>query len=139
MATTKRSSTRASKAAKTSAASQTSEQKDAVARPKSKTAKAASAKSPRTAGGKRANPERLAAAQAQSREGLRERTEEGHRAAGRTPPSQLTAKRSSGAVRKIDDDLRDFVGPVTEDEKLLRHRWKIAALQATSPAPTPGA
>jgi uncharacterized protein (TIGR00730 family) len=78
------------------------------------------AKAPRTAGGKRANPERLAAAQAESREGLRERTEEGHRAAGRTPPSQLTGKRSSGAARKVDDDLRDFTGPVTEDEKLLQ-------------------
>src|SRR5205085_8395848 len=56
----------------------------------------------------------------ESREGLRERTEEGHRAAGRTPPSQLTPKRSSGAARKVDDDLRDFTGPVTEDEKLLQ-------------------
>ena len=78
------------------------------------------AKAPRTATGKRADPERLAAAQAASREGLRERTEEGHRAAGRTPPSQLTPKRSSGAARKVDDDLRDFTGPVTEDEKLLQ-------------------
>ena len=78
------------------------------------------AKAPRTATGKRADPERLAAAQAASREGLRERTEEGHRAAGRTPPSQLPPKRSSGAARKVDDDLRDFTGPVTEDEKLLQ-------------------
>ena len=78
------------------------------------------AKSPRTAGGKHANPARLAAAQAEAHEGLRERTEEGHRAAGRTPPSQLTAKRSSGAARKIDDDIRDFTGPITEDEKLLQ-------------------
>jgi uncharacterized protein (TIGR00730 family) len=77
-------------------------------------------KAPRTAGGKRANPARLAAAQAESREGLRERTEEGHRAAGRTPPSQLSPKRSSGATRRVDDDLRDFTGPVTEDEKLLQ-------------------
>ena len=29
-------------------------------------------------------------------------------------------RRSAGAARKIDDDLRDFVGPVTEDEKLLQ-------------------
>ncbi|MDQ6633401.1 MAG: hypothetical protein M3Z10_01445, partial [Gemmatimonadota bacterium] len=74
-------------------------------------------RSPRTATGKRGDPAQLAAAQAESREGLRERTEEGHRAAGRTPPSQTGARRSAGAVRKIDDDLRDFVGPVTEDEK----------------------
>jgi uncharacterized protein (TIGR00730 family) len=85
-----------------------------------KPAKRAASKAPRTASGKHANLERLATAQAESREGLRERTEEGHRAAGRTPPSQLTAKRSSGATRKIDDDLRDFTGPVTEDEKLLQ-------------------
>ena len=77
-------------------------------------------RSPRTATGKRGNPERLAVAQAEAQEGLRERTEEGHRAAGRTPPSQKSNKRSSGATKKIDDDIRDFVGPVTEDEKLLQ-------------------
>ena len=82
--------------------------------------KAVKARSPRTATGKRGNPAQLAAAQAEAQEGLRERTEEGHRAAGRTPPSQTSNKRSSGATRKIDDDLRDFIGPVTEDEKLLR-------------------
>src|SRR5687767_10298117 len=68
---------------------------------KTRSAKPRTAKSPRTAGGKHANPARLAAAQAESQEGLRERTEAGHRAAGRTPPSQLTTKRSSGAVRKV--------------------------------------
>jgi len=55
-----------------------------------------------------------------AREGLRERTEEGHRAAGRTPPSTEHAGRRSGAVRKIDDDIRTFMAPETEDEKLLR-------------------
>jgi uncharacterized protein (TIGR00730 family) len=78
------------------------------------------ARSPRTATGKRGNPAQLAVAQAEAQEGLRERTEEGHRAAGRTPPSQVSRKRSAGATRKIDDDLRDFVGPVTEDGKLLQ-------------------
>ncbi len=78
------------------------------------------ARSPRTASGKRGNPAQLAAAQASATEGLKERTEAGHRAAGRTPPSAVSAKRSSGAARKIDDDLRDFVGPITEDEKLLQ-------------------
>jgi len=77
-------------------------------------------KSPRTAGGKRGNPAQLAAAQANATEGLRERTEEGHRAAGRTPPSQKSDKRTTGAARKIDDDLRDLVLPRTEDEKLLQ-------------------
>src|SRR5215213_2703195 len=78
-------------------------------------------KAPRTAGGKRGNPEQLAAAQAQATDWLRERTEEGHRAAGRTPPSQRNAPRASMPARRIDDDLRDFIGPVTEDEKLLQY------------------
>ena len=82
--------------------------------------KEAKTRSPRTATGKRGNPAQLAVAQAEAQEGLRERTEEGHRAAGRTPPSQVTKRRSSGAARKIDDDIRDFTGPVTEDEKLLQ-------------------
>ena len=88
--------------------------------PAAKTKPGAAPKSARTATGKRGNPARLAAAQAEAQEGLRERTEEGHRAAGRTPPSQTSARRSSGAVRKIDNDIRDFTGPITEDEKLLQ-------------------
>jgi uncharacterized protein (TIGR00730 family) len=82
--------------------------------------KAVKSKAPRTATGKRGNPEQLAAAQAEAQEFLKERTEEGHRAAGRTPPSQVTNKRSSGAARKIDEDLRDLVQPMTEDAKLLQ-------------------
>jgi hypothetical protein len=77
--------------------------------------------SPRTAGGNRANPERMRAAQAEATDWLRERTEEGHRAAGRTPPSQRGPARPSMPARRIDDDLRNFVGPVTEDEKLLQY------------------
>jgi uncharacterized protein (TIGR00730 family) len=76
-------------------------------------------RAPRTATGKRGDPAQLAAAQANATKGLQERTEAGHRAAGRTPPSQ-TSPRRSNAVRLIDDDLRDFVGPITEDEKLLQ-------------------
>ncbi|HEX7940377.1 MAG TPA: TIGR00730 family Rossman fold protein [Gemmatimonadaceae bacterium] len=78
-------------------------------------------KAPRTATGKRGNPEQLAAAQAEATEWLRERTEQGHRAAGRTPPSQRAAPRPSTPARRIDDDIRDFIGPpATEDEKLLQ-------------------
>ncbi len=83
-------------------------------------AEVSKARSPRTATGKRGNPAQLAVAQAEAQEGLKERTEEGHRAAGRTPPSQVSKKRSAGAAKKIDDDLRDFIGPVTEDQKLLQ-------------------
>jgi len=84
------------------------------------TATSVNNRSPRTATGKRGNPAQLATAQAEAQEGLRERTEEGHRAAGRTPPSQVSKKRSAGATRKIDNDIRDFTVPVTEDEKLLQ-------------------
>ena len=91
---------------------------------------ASKARSARTATGKRGNPAQLADAQAKAQEGLRERTEEGHRAAGRTPPSQTSNKRSAGATRKVDDDLRDFIGPVTEDEKLLQAPHAAAASQA---------
>ncbi len=43
---------------------------------------------PRTATGKKGNPDLLESAERASREGYRERTEAGHRAAGRTPPSR---------------------------------------------------
>ena len=60
----------------------------------------------------------MAVAQADATEGLRERTEAGHLAAGRTPPSQESNARRSGAVRKVDSDIRTF-SLTTEDEKLL--------------------
>ncbi len=66
------------------------------------------------------DPSVLATAEQDAREGLRERTEEGHLKAGRTPPSQQTETRRVGATRVIDDAIRDFVPPVTEDEKLLQ-------------------
>ena len=87
---------------------------DSRKRPRAKKTRA-----PRTAGGKKASPEVLAEATMTAREGLRERTEAGHRAAGRTPPSERTEARQSGAARVIDDAIRSFTGPITEDEKLL--------------------
>ena len=72
----------------------------------------------RTASGKRASTQLMAVAQADATEGLRERTEAGHKAAGRTPPSQESDARRSGAVKKVDSDIRTF-SPTTEDEKLL--------------------
>ena len=77
-------------------------------------------KPPRTAGGKNASPEVLAEASLTAQVGYRERTEAGHRAAGRTPPSEKTQARQSGAARLIDDSIRSFIGPITEDEKLLQ-------------------
>jgi uncharacterized protein (TIGR00730 family) len=73
---------------------------------------------PRTASGKRASAQLMAIAAQDSQEGLRERTEAGHLAAGRTPPSQEGEARQAGAVRKVDTDIRTFT-PVTEDEKFL--------------------
>jgi uncharacterized protein (TIGR00730 family) len=75
---------------------------------------------PRTASGKRASPELMVTAQHRATEGLKERTEAGHLAAGRTPPSQESSARRSGATKKVDDAIRTFNGPVTEDEKLLQ-------------------
>jgi uncharacterized protein (TIGR00730 family) len=74
----------------------------------------------RTASGKKASPQMMAEAAITAGEGLRERTEAGHRAAGRTPPSEKTPARTSGAKRVMDDDIRSFGPPVTEDEKLLQ-------------------
>jgi len=66
------------------------------------------------------NAELLQAAQEEAHQGFRERTEEGHLAAGRTPPSHIQEKRVSGAKQIIiDDAIRDWRPIVTEDEKLL--------------------
>ena len=98
-----------------------------MARKNSKTPKASRAPKPertlRTATGKKANPSTTAEAEAESREGLRERTEEGHIAAGRLPPSREAPARRSGATKiLIDQSIRDWSPPVTEDEKLLHTR-----------------
>ncbi|HEX2717165.1 MAG TPA: TIGR00730 family Rossman fold protein [Gemmatimonadaceae bacterium] len=62
----------------------------------------------------------LANAEQESQNFLRQRTEEGHLAAGRTPPSHKQEKRVSGAKQVIiDDAIRDFQPWATEDEKLL--------------------
>ncbi len=75
---------------------------------------------PRTASGKRASTDLMATAAHEAQHYLKERTEAGHLAAGRTPPSQEAAGRHSGAVKRIDDDIRTFAVPVTEDAKFLR-------------------
>ena len=83
------------------------------------TARKSGPRKARTATGKKADPATLAAAAIGSQEGLRERTEAGHRAAGRTPPSQVSDKKTSGATRVVDDDIRSYAGLITEDQKLL--------------------
>ncbi|HJR41432.1 MAG TPA: TIGR00730 family Rossman fold protein [Gemmatimonadaceae bacterium] len=74
----------------------------------------------RTSTGKTLTPKDLAKTEAESRDFFRERTEEGHRAAGRTPPSQKSATRRAGATRVIDQSIRDYALPMTEDEKFLQ-------------------
>jgi len=66
----------------------------------------------------RIDPEQRAAAERRAQEGLRERTEQGHLLAGRTPPSRTEA-RTSGAHRIIDTSIRDSL-VITEDAKLLQ-------------------
>lgn len=74
----------------------------------------------RTAGGKKGSPEVLAEAAIGAQEGFRERTEAGHRAAGRVPPSEKTPVRTVGATKIIDQSIRSYNLAVTEDEKLLQ-------------------
>jgi len=86
------------------------------------------------------DPDRLADAGKEALEGLRERTETGHRAAGRTPPSESSGARTSGAHRVIDASIRDPL-PLTEDAKFLQPRvagngftrtdpWRILRIQS---------
>jgi uncharacterized protein (TIGR00730 family) len=85
----------------------------------------------RTAGGKKLNPQVMASAEQQALEGLKQRTEEGHLKAGRTPPSQGAGRRS-GATRVVDDAIRTF-GPTTEDEKLLQQESPPLDFTRTDP------
>ncbi|HUF66075.1 MAG TPA: TIGR00730 family Rossman fold protein [Gemmatimonadaceae bacterium] len=77
-------------------------------------------KGPRTPSGKHTDPKVLASTEQKAIAGVRERAEEGHRKAGRVPPSQRVEARVSGATRVVDEALRDAY-PVTEDTKLLQH------------------
>jgi uncharacterized protein (TIGR00730 family) len=67
----------------------------------------------------RIDPGRRADAEKRALEGFKERTEAGHLLAGRTPPSQGLAPRTSGAHRIVDTSIRDAV-VLTEDAKLLQ-------------------
>lgn len=72
----------------------------------------------RTARGTPATTETLRSAEQEALAFLRERTEEGHLRAGRTPPSRSSEVRTSGP-RKVDTSIRDdFI--LTEDAKLLQ-------------------
>ena len=90
-------------------------------------------KGPRTASGKKADPVTLADAAQTALDGLRERTEEGHKKAGRTPPSQTAAPRSAGATREVDDSIRSPYAIVTEDEKFLQRPSRYDDFTRTDP------
>ncbi|MGQ0643559.1 MAG: TIGR00730 family Rossman fold protein [Gemmatimonadaceae bacterium] len=82
-------------------------------------------KPPRTARGTPATTEVLRQAEHEALAFLRERTEEGHLRAGRTPPSRSSDVRTSGP-RKVDTALRDdFI--LTEDAKLLQATPELLA------------
>src|SRR5688572_29365446 len=74
----------------------------------------------RTAAGRPATPDTRSQAESALLEGLRERTEAGHRVSGRTPEPPVPDSRRAGATRIIDDAIRDPFATVTEDEKLLQ-------------------
>ncbi len=79
---------------------------------------------PKTASGKRADLELMQSAARDAREGYRERTEAGHIAAGRKPPSRVK-------TRPVDDAIRDVI--MTEDQKLLQRHTDPADFTRTDP------
>jgi uncharacterized protein (TIGR00730 family) len=87
----------------------------------------------RTATGKQSDPDVQASAEEAARAGYRERTEAGHRLAGRTPPSRGGIDtRRSGAVRFVEEGIRNLP-PITEDEKLLQERGPNDDFTRTDP------
>ena len=80
----------------------------------------------------RIDPGRRADAEKRALEGFKERTEEGHLLAGRTPPSQGAAPRTSGAHRIVDTSIRDPV-VLTEDSKLLQPPARVGDFTQTDP------
>ena len=72
----------------------------------------------RSASGKKMDPAARLTAETRALEAYKQRTEEGHKAAGRKPPSALPY-RGSGPTRRIDDALRDLAPAITEDTKFL--------------------
>ena len=95
-----------------------------------KKAKKRAARAPRTVSGKHLDPDALATVERAAVDGARERAEEGHLLAGRTPPSRLS--RRSGAVRVIDESIRDLP-PITEDEKLFEQGEPAIDFTRTDP------
>lgn len=102
------------------------------------TAERKAARQARTPTGKKASPGTRAAAEHRALEGVRERTEAGHRMAGREPEHTGLVSKGAVAVRKkrelstIDSDIRDLP-TLTEDEKLLQSQPESAAFTRSDP------
>jgi uncharacterized protein (TIGR00730 family) len=137
--TSARTSAAAGKAASTAKAARAKVAKKATSPAKAaatRQSRAASTRTPRTAGGKKSDPALLAEAAHEAREFLRERTEVGHRAAGRTPPSEKSDARHSGNVVMRDESIRSYRlgdGAPTEDAKLLQSVSEIEDFTRTDP------
>lgn len=92
----------------------------------------------RTASGKTSSPDSRTRAEHESLEGLKARTEEGHRKAGRQADESGMVSSGARAVRRmdiklIDQDLRDRP-TLTEDEKLLQSPTSdLASFTRTDP------
>ncbi len=87
--------------------------------------------------GKKASPDARARAEQQSLEGLKERTEEGHRKAGRAPDHSKMVSSGARSVRRmdlrlLDQDIRNRP-LLTEDEKLLQSPSAEDAFTQTDP------
>jgi uncharacterized protein (TIGR00730 family) len=80
----------------------------------------------------RIDPGRRADAEKRALAGFKERTEEGHLLAGRTPPSKGAAPHTSGAHRIVDTSIRDAI-VLTEDAKLLQPGARIGEFTKTDP------
>ncbi len=97
------------------------------AKSKAKTAAKRSSTAVVTGTGKRVKPGIIASAEERARAALRERTEQGHILAGRTPPSQRVPRVQTSGSTKIKASSRPFDYSIrddrplaeTEDEKLL--------------------
>jgi uncharacterized protein (TIGR00730 family) len=83
----------------------------------------------RTAGGRSTDARRHAKSEQQARQFLRQKTEEGHWAAGRTPPSAERGAR----LASVDQALRSAGHHETEDEKLLRPERRKVDFTLTDP------
>jgi uncharacterized protein (TIGR00730 family) len=111
------------------------------AKAKAKTKSAGGRKTAVTGTGRRVKAAVIADAEERARAGLRERTEQGHILAGRTPPSQRVPRVQTSGPTKIKGNIRPFDYSIrddrplteTEDEKLLTSSHSRVDFTRTDP------